>query len=117
MSRRSGLGKGLSSLIPASEVADGGEGAIFAEVPTASVAPNPNQPRVHFSEEGLVELAETRRLDGRTQRKAKVFLAEKKSIFGIEMTTIWYCRSSLLILTALLLALATYLLKLSLSRY
>lgn len=67
--------------------------------------------------EGLVELAETRRLDGRAQRKAKVFLAEKKSIFGIEMSTIWYCRSSLLILTALLLALATYLLKLSLSRY
>jgi ParB family chromosome partitioning protein len=57
MSRRSGLGKGLSSLIPANEVADGGLGASFAEVPTASVSPNPNQPRVHFSEEGLVELA------------------------------------------------------------
>ena len=57
MSRRSGLGKGLSSLIPASEVADAGVGAILAEVPTAAVAPNPNQPRVHFAEEGLVELA------------------------------------------------------------
>jgi ParB family chromosome partitioning protein len=57
VSRRSGLGKGLSSLIPASEVADGGDGAILAEVPTASIAPNPNQPRMHFSEEGLVELA------------------------------------------------------------
>mgnify|MGYP002628303538 FL=1 len=57
MSRRSGLGKGLSSLIPASEVADAGDGAILAEVPTASVGPNPHQPRVHFSEEGLVELA------------------------------------------------------------
>lgn len=57
VSRRSGLGKGLSSLIPASEVADGGDGAFFAEIPTASVAPNPNQPRVHFAEEGLVELA------------------------------------------------------------
>lgn len=57
MSRRSGLGKGLSSLIPANEVADGGIGASFAEVPTAAVSPNPNQPRVHFSEEGLVELA------------------------------------------------------------
>ena len=57
MSRRSGLGKGLSSLIPATEVADGGDGASFAEVPTASVGPNPNQPRVHFAEEGLVELA------------------------------------------------------------
>jgi ParB family chromosome partitioning protein len=57
VSRRSGLGKGLSSLIPANEVADGGDGAFFAEIPTASVAPNPNQPRVHFAEEGLVELA------------------------------------------------------------
>jgi ParB family chromosome partitioning protein len=57
MSRRSGLGKGLSALIPANEVADGGVGALFAEVPTAAVSPNPNQPRVHFSEEGLVELA------------------------------------------------------------
>ncbi len=57
VSRRSGLGKGLSSLIPANEVTDGGDGAFFAEIPTASVAPNPNQPRVHFAEEGLVELA------------------------------------------------------------
>ena len=32
-------------------------GASLAEVPTASVSPNPNQPRVHFAEEGLVELA------------------------------------------------------------
>lgn len=57
MSRRSGLGKGLSSLIPASEVADGGDGAYLAEIPTVSVTPNPSQPRVHFAEEGLVELA------------------------------------------------------------
>lgn len=58
VSRRSGLGKGLSSLIPASDVVDGGEhGASFAEIPTSSVSPNPNQPRVHFAEEGLVELA------------------------------------------------------------
>ena len=57
VSRRSGLGKGLSSLIPANEVADGGDGAFFAEIPTSAVVPNPNQPRVHFAEEGLVELA------------------------------------------------------------
>ncbi len=48
VSRRSGLGKGLSSLIPANEVADGGDAAFLAEIPTASVTPNPNQPRVHF---------------------------------------------------------------------
>ncbi|NND76368.1 MAG: ParB/RepB/Spo0J family partition protein [Ilumatobacter sp.] len=57
MSRRSGLGKGLSSLIPASEVEGDAGAAFLAEVPTAAVAPNPNQPRVHFAEEGLVELA------------------------------------------------------------
>lgn len=57
VSRRSGLGKGLGSLIPASEVSGDGQAASFAEVPTASVSPNPHQPRVHFAEEGLVELA------------------------------------------------------------
>lgn len=59
MSRRSGLGKGLSSLIPATETTnvDGSTAATFQDVPTTSVAPNPHQPRVHFAEEGLVELA------------------------------------------------------------
>jgi len=53
--RRSGLGKGLSSLIPqeAAEAAD----AQLIEITTASVVPNPNQPRTHFDEEALVELA------------------------------------------------------------
>ncbi len=57
MSRRSGLGKGLSSLIPASEVAGSGDEATLAEIPTTAVSPNPNQPRAHFAEEALVELA------------------------------------------------------------
>jgi ParB family chromosome partitioning protein len=57
MARRSGLGKGLSSLIP-TDLAEGGpDGAALIEIPVASVAPNPNQPRVHFDEESLVELA------------------------------------------------------------
>lgn len=55
MARRSGLGKGLGSLIPVVEGAEGG--AALLDVPVSSVAPNPNQPRVHFDEEGLVELA------------------------------------------------------------
>jgi len=55
MARRSGLGKGLSSLIPM-EGGPGETGAL-AEIPTASVNPNPNQPRQHFDEESLVELA------------------------------------------------------------
>ncbi|MEM1332783.1 MAG: ParB/RepB/Spo0J family partition protein [Actinomycetota bacterium] len=55
--RRSGLGKGLSSLIPQDVAADGGGEALLVEITTASVTPNPNQPRRHFDEAALVELA------------------------------------------------------------
>lgn len=58
MTRRSGLGKGLSSLIPMEGVAaSDGEAAELREIPTAAVTPNPNQPRQYFDEESLVELA------------------------------------------------------------
>lgn len=58
MARRSGLGKGLSSLIPPGE-ADPGDGdamAILRDIPVGDITPNPNQPRVHFDEESLAEL-------------------------------------------------------------
>ncbi len=62
MTRRSGLGKGLSSLIP---MADAGSAVsagdddhpVLVEIPVADITPNPNQPRVHFDEETLGELA------------------------------------------------------------
>jgi ParB family transcriptional regulator, chromosome partitioning protein len=62
MVRSSGLGKGLSSIIPSAELdeqagASGGRGAFLAELPVVAVAPNPHQPRVHFDEETLTELA------------------------------------------------------------
>ncbi|MFT4656326.1 MAG: ParB family chromosome partitioning protein [Candidatus Aldehydirespiratoraceae bacterium] len=57
MVRRSGLGKGLSSLIPMDGVAGGGADAELLEILTSSVVPNPNQPRQFFDEESLVELA------------------------------------------------------------
>lgn len=58
MTRRSGLGKGLSSLIPMEGVAGGdGDTAELREIPTAAVSPNPHQPRQHFDEASLVELA------------------------------------------------------------
>jgi ParB family chromosome partitioning protein len=57
MARRSGLGKGLSSLIPQEASEGGGTEATLLELPTAAISPNPNQPREHFDEEGLVELA------------------------------------------------------------
>ena len=58
MARRSGLGKGLSSLIPPGEAEPGEDeqGAIQRDLPVADIVPNPNQPRVHVDEETLGEL-------------------------------------------------------------
>jgi len=58
MARRSGLGKGLSSLIPPSGTEPGAasDGAFLREIAVADVSPNPSQPRVHFDEESLAEL-------------------------------------------------------------
>jgi ParB family chromosome partitioning protein len=58
VTRRSGLGKGLSSLIPMEGgSASDGDAVELRDIPTAAVTPNPNQPRQHFDEESLVELA------------------------------------------------------------
>lgn len=59
MARSSGLGKGLSSIIPGAELveADTTHGAVLSDIPVASVSPNPKQPRVHFDEESLTELS------------------------------------------------------------
>lgn len=70
MAERRKLGKGLSTLIPT----DRGSGeapprsaspepaaalpdSALRDVPTASITPNPNQPRVHFDEDALNDLA------------------------------------------------------------
>lgn len=59
MARSSGLGKGLSSIIPTAELSetDTTRGAVLSDIPVASVSPNPNQPRRHFDEESLTELS------------------------------------------------------------
>jgi|SRR5271165_855555 len=54
MARRSGLGKGLSALIPP-EV--GGDRNTLREVPIASIRPSALQPRTHFDEESMSSLA------------------------------------------------------------
>jgi len=56
--RRSGLGRGLSSLIPTeySEEATADTPLGVHEVPIAAVRPNPRQPRAHFDEESLAGL-------------------------------------------------------------
>jgi len=60
MSRRSGLGRGLSSLIPQAEQSTGGgdvDRPSLTEIAVGDIVPNPHQPRVHFDEESLSELA------------------------------------------------------------
>ncbi len=58
MARLSGLGKGLGALIPADAGAIvAGEEPRLEDVPVGSIVPNPNQPRVHFDEESMAELA------------------------------------------------------------
>lgn len=60
MSRRSGLGRGLSALIPQVATPDDTTeptGTVLAELDVTSISPNPNQPRVHFDEETLAELS------------------------------------------------------------
>jgi len=55
VARRSGLGKGLGALIPAGELRD--RSSALREVATASIRPNPLQPRTRFDEEAMASLA------------------------------------------------------------
>jgi ParB family chromosome partitioning protein len=51
---RQALGRGLKALIPQAEAERGEE---IKHIPVEAVEPNPYQPRRHFDEEGLAELA------------------------------------------------------------
>jgi len=55
VARRSGLGKGLSALIPTEVMGD--RSSALQEVPIGSIKPNPRQPRVNFDEESMSSLA------------------------------------------------------------
>jgi ParB family transcriptional regulator, chromosome partitioning protein len=55
VARRSGLGKGLSALIPTEVTGD--RSSALQEVPIANIRPNPRQPRVNFDEETMSSLA------------------------------------------------------------
>ena len=57
MARPGGLGRGLGALIPTGVVSNDEVG--LQEIPTASIRPNPQQPREHFNEESLAALAES----------------------------------------------------------
>ena len=86
-SRKGGLGRGLAALIPSGPLAptvstptsagrkdtrqdvpsDGVAGAVYQEIPTDAIVPNPRQPRQVFDEEALVELAHSIREFGLMQ--------------------------------------------------
>ncbi|HVB90809.1 MAG TPA: ParB/RepB/Spo0J family partition protein [Acidimicrobiales bacterium] len=55
MARRSGLGKGLSALIPGE--ATGEADSVLRTVPISHIRPNVHQPRSHFHEESMASLA------------------------------------------------------------
>lgn len=83
--RRGGLGRGLGALIPAAAEAPDGystaggadgvsaqapvpvAGAVFREISVDAVTPNPRQPRTHFDEDALAELAASLREVGLLQ--------------------------------------------------
>ena len=56
MAKNTGLGRGLGALIDIGSVSTSGSSSIN-EVEIALIYPNPNQPRTHFDEESLTELA------------------------------------------------------------
>jgi ParB family transcriptional regulator, chromosome partitioning protein len=60
MAQRRGLGRGLGALFPGAE----GPGATSLEIPLAELEANPFQPRRHFDQAGLEELAATIRAHG-----------------------------------------------------
>jgi ParB family chromosome partitioning protein len=61
MTRKTGLGRGLDALIPASEPLTAG-GVI--QIPVAQILPNPRQPRIRFDPEEMAELAASIREHG-----------------------------------------------------
>lgn len=66
MARPSGLGKGLNALIPVggSDEPPTSDGSGLRMIPIGSIVPNPNQPRVHFDEAALEDLAKSIRAIG-----------------------------------------------------
>jgi ParB family transcriptional regulator, chromosome partitioning protein len=55
MSKRGGLGRGLSALIPGAP--ESGEASGLLEVPVNAVSPNPKQPRTRFDDDAINSLA------------------------------------------------------------
>ena len=88
MARRSGLGKGLSALIPTEVMGD--RSSALREVPIGNIKPNPRQPRVNFDEETMSSLAASikelgvlqpvlvRRIGGETSNEFELIAGERR---------------------------------------
>lgn len=63
MAKKSGLGKGLSALIPSTTEVTNPEDH-YEEIPIAKLRPNPEQPRHHFHETALQELSNSIKHNG-----------------------------------------------------
>jgi ParB family chromosome partitioning protein len=63
MPKHTGLGKGLDALIPTGETTSTSAGGVM-QIPVEQIQPNPHQPRIHFSETDLSELADSIREHG-----------------------------------------------------
>ena len=57
MSKRGGLGRGLSALIPGAPESEMMHSGGLLDVPVNAIAPNPKQPRTNFDDEALAGLA------------------------------------------------------------
>jgi ParB family chromosome partitioning protein len=58
MSPSRGLGRGLGALLPSSpQPGESTPNAVYREIPVESITANPRQPREHFDEQALAELA------------------------------------------------------------
>lgn len=64
MPKHTGLGKGLDALIPTGETTVTSTGGGAMQVAVELIQPNPHQPRIHFSETDLAELADSIREHG-----------------------------------------------------
>jgi ParB family chromosome partitioning protein len=65
MAQRTGLGKGLESLIPTGgKTTPGAQAGGVHQASVDAIQPNPRQPRIHFKEEDLAELAASIREHG-----------------------------------------------------
>ncbi|MEY2744677.1 MAG: chromosome partitioning protein ParB, partial [Actinomycetota bacterium] len=95
MARPTGLGKGLDALIPGRDLRkpgrDGGDsgggtsnnGSGLRNIDIEAIDPNPNQPRVHFDEDALKELADSIRVIGVLQPILVRPTPEKSKAFEI----------------------------------